>query len=42
MKDLERNISGFGVSFSQSREPSFEKLYTPVGPNHGGASLDTK
>ena len=42
MKALEWNISEFGVSFSQSRGPNFEKLSTPVGPNHDRATLDTK
>ena len=42
MKALEWSISEFGVRFSQSRGPNFEKFSTPVGPNHGGASLDTK
>ena len=41
MKALELSISEFGVSFSQSSRFSFDKFSTPVGPNHGGASLDT-
>ena len=30
-----------GVCFSQSRGFQFQKISRPVGPNHGGASLDT-
>jgi len=28
--------------FSHSGHPKFQKFLSPVGPNHGGTSLDTK
>ena len=31
----------FGFDFKYFKEPQFQKFSWPVGPNHGGPSLDT-